>query len=224
MATRIARLTFPELRLPTRDAHKLRGYFGAAFREHSPLLHNHLEDGSLRYGYPLVQYKVVGGIPTIVGLGEGAELLIELFADIRELTINGQRLRADDKELRVDGVDAAFHAEHLLRYRFATLYLPFSQEVYARYRALGTAAERRARLEKSLQGHLLMVFKGLGIWLEDDQRILVSAEVEATTTRFKNQRMLAFRGGFAANVALPDLIGVGRSTSRGFGTIRREAR
>ena len=34
-------ITLPEITLRTRDGHKLRGYFGELFREHSPLLHNH---------------------------------------------------------------------------------------------------------------------------------------------------------------------------------------
>ena len=55
-------IKFPEINLQTRDAHKLRGYFGNVFKEHSPLLHNHFEDGKNRYAYPLVQYKVIKNI------------------------------------------------------------------------------------------------------------------------------------------------------------------
>ena len=76
-------IQFPEIALATRDAHKLRGYFGRLFEEHSPLLHNHLEGGKLRYAYPLVQYKVLDQIPTLIGLEEGARLLIELFLKIK---------------------------------------------------------------------------------------------------------------------------------------------
>lgn len=216
-ATRITRLSFPALRLPRRDAHKLRGYFGNAFRAHSPLLHNHLEDGSLRYGYPMIQYKIVKGVPTILGVGDGAELLIEIFADVTELNINGQKLRAEEKELRVDPVDAGFLSGDLVTYEFETLYMPFSQEVYQRYRE---TEDRRSFLKKSLQGHLLMALKGLGIWLEHDQRVVAEPNLEATLTNFKNQRMTAFRGSFVTNVRLPELIGIGRSTSRGFGTLR----
>jgi hypothetical protein len=72
-------IRFPEIQLATRDAHKLRGYFGNMFQEYSPLLHNHLESGESAYRYPLVQYKVINRIPTLVGLNEGADLLINLF-------------------------------------------------------------------------------------------------------------------------------------------------
>lgn len=73
------RIQFPEIELRTRDAHKLRGYFGNLFKEHSPLLHNHWENGSVRYRYPTVQYKVIDKVPMLIGIEEGAELLPQLF-------------------------------------------------------------------------------------------------------------------------------------------------
>ena len=78
---------FPDIKLKTRDAHKLRGYFGKLFKAHSPLLHNHFEDGSLRYAYPLVQYKIINNIAVLVGFNEGADLLVELFLKIKQLNI-----------------------------------------------------------------------------------------------------------------------------------------
>jgi len=44
----VCRIKFPEIQLQTRDAHKLRGYFGNLFKQQSPILHNHYEDGRLR--------------------------------------------------------------------------------------------------------------------------------------------------------------------------------
>src|SRR3989337_1593190 len=92
-------IRFPDIRLATRDAHKLRGYFGELFKERSPLLHNHFEDGSLRYKYPLVQYKVVNEVPMLVGLNDGAKLLTELFLKIQELNINGHTYPVFQKNL-----------------------------------------------------------------------------------------------------------------------------
>ena len=80
-------IRFPEIQLQTRDAHKLRGFFGNYFKEHSPLLHNHYDDGSLRYKYPLVQYKVIDNIPMLIGFNEGARMLTELFLEMKELKI-----------------------------------------------------------------------------------------------------------------------------------------
>ena len=86
---KVCRIRFPEIKLKTRDAHKLRGFFGEIFKEHSPLLHNHYNNGSFRYRYPLVQYKVIKEVPMLVGLEEGANLLTELFLKIKELVLDG---------------------------------------------------------------------------------------------------------------------------------------
>lgn len=66
-------ISFPSISLQTRDAHKLRGYFGNLFKENSPLMHNHFQDGSVKYAYPMVQYKVVNQMLMLVGHNEGAE-------------------------------------------------------------------------------------------------------------------------------------------------------
>jgi len=84
-------IRFPEIKLRTRDAHKLRGYFGNLFKEKSELLHNHMGNGKLRYAYPQVQYKVIERTPYLVGVQEGAELLGELFLKIKELDIGGRK-------------------------------------------------------------------------------------------------------------------------------------
>ena len=41
------------------------------------------------------------------------------------------------------------------------------------------------------------------------------------TARLKGVRMVGFKGTFAVNFELPDYIGLGKSVSRGFGTIKR---
>jgi hypothetical protein len=212
-------LQFPELRLRQNDAHLMRGYFGNAFREHSLLLHNHLEDGANRLGYPEVQYKIVDGTPTIIGLNEGADTLVKLFADIKEINIDGTVLDAAAKELRHDRIDPVLLTEELASYEFVTSYQALNQEQYRTYRNIKTDRERFTYVSKVLTGHLLMVFKGLGVWL--DGRIVVWPILRPGIGKMKGQRVTIFHGSFVTNVALPDLIGVGKATSRGFGTIRR---
>ena len=92
-------IKFPEIALKTRDAHKLRGYFGDIFKEYSEILHNHYSDGSSRYKYPLVQYKVIDKIPVLTGFGEGADLLIKLFLDIKKINIDGKTYEISSKNI-----------------------------------------------------------------------------------------------------------------------------
>ena len=221
MTPRQTTLRFPELRLPPHEGHRLRGYFGTAFQEHSPLLHNHLEDGSLRNGYPLTQYKMIDRVPTILGFNEAADVLIQIFADIEEIRIADQVLDARAKELSHDRIEPAFLSDTLVSYYLDSPYRGLSQEQYQQWRDLTTDEDRFSFMQRALVGHLLMVFKGLGVWLEDHQRIIAYPYFRTTLVRMKGQKMTAFTGEFVTNVALPDLIGIGKGTSRGFGVIRR---
>jgi hypothetical protein len=214
---RLAHFTFPELRLAARDAHKLRGYFGALFQQHSPLLHNHLEGGGLRYAYPLVQYKVIDGVPTLVGIEEGAQLLMELFLEVQELVIDGRAYPLQQKGLRCSDAEAGY-SEGLHEYRFKTLYFPLNQENFAAWLQEGEA-ERRRHLDTLLRNHILAAFKGMGVWLAPEQRILTQSRLRQRQTQFKNKAMLAFSGSFTTNALLPQWVGIGKSVARGFGAV-----
>ncbi|GAB4424247.1 MAG: hypothetical protein OHK0039_41340 [Bacteroidia bacterium] len=209
-------ISFPHIRLQTRDGHKLRGYFGQLFRVHSPL-HNHYDDGSLRYGYPLVQYKVVGGVPTLVGLGEGSRLLTELFLRIQSLDIEGRVYPVDHKYIRNERIAPAIVAD-MRAYVFATPWMALNQRNYAAYRRLDEG-QQQPFLQRVLRNHLVAVLRTLGAAL--DVPLLVAAQVQEHRTRFKDQEMSTFAGTFVCNADLPDDIGIGKSVSRGFGTIQR---
>ena len=127
-------ITFPEIALRVRDAHKLRGYFGGLFREHSPLLHNHFEeigDGTgpkYRYAYPLVQYKVLRKVPTLVGLGEGGGIAggvvseNEGIADRRPNLPRPQQAHSSIEQATV-GLSDDLHT-----YRYESLWLGLNQK------------------------------------------------------------------------------------------------
>ncbi len=214
----ITSIQFPDTHLSTRDGHKLRGYFGNVFRQHSTLLHNHFEDGTLRHEYPLVQYKVVQHTGTLVGLGEGAELLRDLFLEINEINIEGLLIPVNSKHIYYRE-EKFGPCDGLRSYSFNTLWMALNQQNYREYLDM-TAAERHEKLTRILIGNILVFFRRFG--LEVQERILARPEVVERSTMFKDQKMLAFQGGFIANVRLPDLIGLGKSVSRGFGCITGE--
>lgn len=216
----ITKITFPEISLKVRDAHKLRGYFGNLFAEHAPVLSNHFEDGKLRYKYPEVQYKVIERVPTLIGIGEGGDLLIELFMKINQLIIDGQKFDVFNKNIARQtykiGVDDDLH-----RYRFETLWMALNQDNHQKYINATAENEQKTLLKNSLVSHILAFYKGVGLFLETNERIMAQINVSEHETQFKNKTMLAFAGEFTTNALLPDGVGIGKSPSRGFGTINK---
>lgn len=209
-------IRFPEIQLATRDSHKLRGYFGNLFKEYSPLLHNHLESGEAAYRYPLVQYKVLDGIPTLVGLQEGADLLIGLFLKIKELQIADTTYPVFQKNIESKMINIGL-SDDLHAYRFQTLWMALNQQNYATY--LAENDEQKAKhLKAILTGNILSFYKGMDYRAEGN----IMANLKITNqreTQFKNNSMLAFEGEFVTNTILPDAVGLGKSVARGFGTI-----
>jgi hypothetical protein len=80
--------------------------------------------------------------------------------------------------------------------------------------------EQKAFLERILVGNVLSALKGMGIFI--DWR-LEAAILEWRTTKVKahQNEFMAFWGVFCINISLPDWIGLGKSVSKGFGTIER---
>lgn len=213
----ITTIQFPEIQLSPRDAHKLRGYFGNIFKEQSPLLHNHYETGALRYKYPLVQYKVLGNTPTLVALEEGANLLTALFLKIKEIEIDGKNYPVNNKNITAKKVEIGVD-EDLYTYEFSTLWMALNQDNHKRFKT-ASKADQKKMLQKILIGNILSVYKNLELFLKPEQRILATLNTESHHTNFKDQKMLAFTGSFTTNALLPDKIGLGKSVSRGFGSI-----
>ncbi len=213
-------IQFPEISLQTRDAHKLRGYFGNLFREHSPLLHNHYETGELRYQYPLVQYKVLDKVPTLVAINEGAQLLTQLFLKIKELNIDGQGYKVLSKNIKSEMAQVGY-SEELHEYSFQTLWMGLNQQNYVKYIKEETAEGKHKLLNRIVTGNVLSFFKSLGIILEPGQRLFAKCKMEEKSTKFKDNEMMAFSGSFVINASLPSGIGLGKAVSRGFGTIAK---
>jgi hypothetical protein len=208
-------IKFPEINLLTRDAHKLRGYFGNVFKEHSPLLHNHFTDGSYRYAYPLVQFKVIDAVPYLVGFNEGADLLLKLFLKIKEIDIEGEKYPVLSKNMQQINTNLEMNGE-LHEYQFKTLWMALNQQNFEKYKGL-TAEEKQDFLNKQLRNNILSFYKGIGYWT--DTQIMVKATLTQKQTLFKNKKMIAFTGGFISNAILPNYTGLGKAVSRGFGTV-----
>jgi len=218
MHLQTVKISFPDIALHPHYGHKLRGYFGNLFKEKSPLLHNHFETGELRYSYPLVQYKIIDSIPHLIGLGEGAELLIELFLKIKQLDLEDKKFIIYSKNI-TNKIEDVGLTESLTEYKFKTLWMGLNQNNFSTYTNLLPGQERSNYLTKILIGNILSFYKGIGYTAEE--RIYVKPTLSETTSSFKNRKMTVFAGEFITNALLPNYIGLGKAVSRGYGTIKK---
>lgn len=197
-------------------AAQLRGFFATKFTEYT-LLHQH-DAGTLVYRYPLVQYKVIEGTPTVIGINEGSDVLKEIYHAT-------QTIRLGDREFRIlqTGIDlrrVPFGLnDRISSYDFVTPWLALNQENYLRYYGLKNGDERRDLLRRTLIGNIISMSKSLGY--EIPGRIKCDVEVVPQKRRLKNVNLMAFAGRFHVNFQIPDLLGIGKSVSRGFGAVRQ---
>jgi len=200
------------------DATKFRGFIASKFPEQI-LLHQHEGKGFV-YLYPRVQYKVIDGMAMIVGIEEGVDVLQKIAPEIDCLNLGDERYEVIDK--RIQEENAKFGVNSVIRkYRFLTPWLALNEKNYERYR-LSNKKSQKELLEKIMIGNLLSMAKGLEYVVTEEIKVILDVSPTNERVRLKKVEMAAFTGSFVTNFTIPDYFGLGKSISRGFGTIVRQ--
>ena len=197
-------------------ASQLRGFFATKFQEYVHL-HHHKPDGFV-YQYPLIQYKMLSGVPTVVGINEGAEVLVEIFNEYDTLDLGSEKYRICEKQVSYK-VEKVGWTETPVYYRFLTPWVALNQENYMRYYGMQNSLERSTFLGKTLVGNLLSFSKTIGYTVPD--RLVCGVSVKPVKVSLKGVHLMGFSGSFRVNFEIPDLLGIGKSVSRGMGTVKR---
>ncbi len=208
-----ARLQFNEAlpSFPPR-ANLLRGAVCHLYPEEG-LLHQH-EEGRTAYRYPQVQFRWRDGNGWIVGVGEGAHLVLGLRLLRRYLALGEfvRRVEQVDFETRLVRLEESPWEEC---YRLWSPILLFNQERYRDYVEMDEVSQERER-NRLLRSQLLMMLKGLGVWIDWELGAHLEVEREVYVTH-KGVKMLGFMGEVQTNLKMPSHLAAGRSISHGFG-------
>lgn len=199
------------------DAAKLRGYIGNTFKEY-PILHNHYNESKLLYSYPLVQFQVINGEASILGIEEGANLLKKLAPQINELKLNDSYYRVEDCILNEKEYNVGPSRKEL-HYKFCTPWLALNTKNHTKYKSIESWKDRKLFLNNILVGNILSMSKGLGIIV--DRKLYVKSILKPCSARFKSIHMLGFTGEIKVKYNIPDFFGLGKGVSQGFGIIKR---
>lgn len=213
-------LSLTNVRLKYSQIHKLRGYIGDLFKEYD-LIHNHdPETGKNIYRYPLIQFKIIENIPVILAITDDAiKVFVEIFMKLDEINIEGTNIPIYEKDLKIENVEFGFSNE-TVTYEFLSPWIALNQKNHSKY-INENKENQNELLKRMLIGNILSLCKYLGLWLDESQKIKTEINLKHKTVTLKGEKMTAFMGVFKVNFIIPDLFGVGKSVSRGFGVLRR---
>jgi hypothetical protein len=195
---------------------KLRGNIASLYPDND-IYHQHVDSG-LKYSYPRIHYHIISGAAVITGWLEGVEETKRLFLKIDSLQLGHLSYKVIRKELKIEEQDFGSIDERQ-RYRFVSPWLALNSANYKKYRGCNRDQKKKL-LEKILIGNLLSVSKGLGYTVSEQ----ISASIiylRPAECRLKGTPVIGFNGAFEANFDLPNLLGLGKSVSRGFGAVTR---
>ncbi|MBF0449916.1 MAG: DNA repair protein [Candidatus Magnetomorum sp.] len=216
-----ATLFFPNVRLKPSQIHQFRGYIGRLFQEYD-IIHNHdFETGRTIYRYPLVQFKLIDNIPVILAITDNAvRIFSEIMLKMDEIVIQNAVIPVYEKNLQIENISFGYTTENIV-YTFVSPWLGLNQKNYSSYLKSGNPAKQSDMLKRIVTGNLLSMSKYLDYHLEIDQRIQTKVDLHETSVNLKGKTMIGFNGFFQTNFMIPDNLGIGKSVSRGYGTVRR---
>lgn len=198
---------------------QFRGAVIAALDEKRLLFHNHSDNG-LRYAYPLIQYKVLGGKAAIVATGDGIDQLAEFFTSANfDLDVGGQAMRlAVDQVLPLQYQMQVWDQQWPYR---VLRWLPLNSEHYRQYQSLESLPARMQMLQDILRGNILAMGKGLGVFFEQEVKVSLTELSEPRIVRVKGTPVMSFNAQMRCNVNIPQYLGLGKHVSLGHGVVTR---
>ena len=213
---KMAEISFPQLNVHAALLHKVRGYFGREFLKYE-LLHNH-QSGTNKviYRYPAIQFKSNSKL-SIAGYGpEAIAILREIFLDTHTIDIDGEKIAIKESQMIIKEIEFGEDG-NTYDYEFISPWVALNQRNYSRFSSIGDNTQRNDMLNSILINNIISFCKFAGYTVKD--RLRPNTRLSERQTDLKGKTLMAFDGEFKINFLLPDDLGLGKSTSRGYGNI-----
>jgi len=191
----------------------LRGYI--LNNHNNEELHNHSGNGYI-YTYPKIQYKIVGGNGHIIGIEGGAKILGKIALETKQLELNHELYDIVDGHIILKNEDFGI-CESKKTYKFISPWLALNEKNYKYYKDLDDIGKKE-KLEKILIGNILSMSKYLN-YTADEKIVANILNYKEFTVNYKGNSFIGIIGEFTINFDIPNLFGIGRKVSKGFGTI-----
>lgn len=212
-----------DLPLYNSQASVFRGAIAEKAGKQNHLFHNHREGkGSQSYyhRYPLIQYKSIGGKAGIVCLEEGTDAIQEFLGQSDwSLNMGGVTIPLKIESLKVNQFTLNVW-ERRFNYNLYN-WLPLNSENFEEYLRSPSLIKRVQLLEKILVAHILSFAAGVGWTIQKNIELSIIDIQREKTLSYKGVKFKSFDLAFSSNVSLPYHIGLGKSSSVGFGKVGR---
>lgn len=228
---------FPHTTINSGELHKARGYFSDLLSSEE-LLHNHIQESTkLHYRYPAIQFKRFKeaenklGVLSIHAFNKDAiKILQKIF--LLDNTISGckekeliktNRITKElqdvfCKEFKVDKVLLGDTEDNeAIQYQFISPWIGLNPKNYKDYQKLDNDDTRTAKLNSIIVQNIISFCKFSGYTIKN--RLLVTSNLRSVKVNLKGKAQIGFLGSFKVNFLLPDYLGLGKSSSRGYGNI-----
>lgn len=195
-----------------------RGAIANLFSDNT-IYHNHDGD-SFVYHYPLVQYKIINGQISIIGIDKGADSVESNFSCKQSfiLDIYGTEITFNVQEKKsMYYLPKSYDTP--CNYYYIKNWLPLNQENYLLYNNLESISEKIGLLEKILSANILSLFNGFNFHSPNKSMVKIVEIVKTQKLNYKTTEMLSFDIRLKCNADLPEFCGIGKGGSRGFGII-----
>ena len=195
---------------------ELRSFFHKKSAEYTRL-HKGSTTGFI-HRYPVVQCKQIKNMLMVIGLSQGANLLLEISGGEKEFRIgeNTCTISGRDQGIRNEAFSIS---DKIHTYEFLTPWLALNQQNAKKFYDLKGKPERDAFMQKILTGNLHTLAKSIDYDLPAP--LTCKSRVRFKRERIHQENVMVFLGTFGTNLRIPDYLGIGQSVSLGFGTIRR---
>lgn len=191
-------------------AEGLRGFCGNYFKN-IVQFHNHLDEISFNYNFSYIQYRVINGQLALMGIDEGADILLEHIEELKNIKLWNEMIEVEP-EITITFPKPEI-TDKIYRYKFETFWFALNDTNYKKY------IKREFSLDNQLRNNILEFFKMCKIWI--DKRIIVKGNFKEERIVKKNTEILVFSGTFETNALLPNNISLGKRKSIGLGRIKR---
>ncbi len=182
------------------------------------LFHNHINDDTFRYSYPLIQYKSINGKAVVVCVEKGVDTIGQFISKYDSTISIGERV----ERLKINRVIPSRILvqtwEQTFSYHIRN-WLPLNKKNYQAFQDIHDDNEKKHFLANIMKANILSMLKGLDIMLEKEIFLEITWLSDLKMMRYKGVLLTSYNAVFKCNVSIPNNLGIGKNASQGFGIV-----